>query len=126
MTTEDTIEGKVVKIISSKEIVINKGEDDGIEEDMEFIVFEIGDVIEDPDTGEALGNVEHVKARVKPKHIQNEITIMRSAEITTKKTGIYGITNAGETKKVTKSIADRPEDEVDDKVKEGDLVRQKL
>lgn len=117
------IEGKVAKIIDDTDIVVNVGEEDGVERDMEFIVYEIGDVIEDPDTGEALGNVEHVKARVEPKHIQEEITVMTSAETTTKKSGLYGM-KFSKSKTVQRPIASSAEEEYDDEVKVDDLIRQ--
>lgn len=117
------IEGKVAKIIDDTDIVVNVGEEGGVERDMEFIVYEIGDVIEDPDTGEALGNVEHVKARVKPKHIQEEITVMTSAETTTKKAGLYGM-KFNQSKTVQRPIASSAEEEYDDEVKVDDLIRQ--
>jgi hypothetical protein len=119
------IEGKVAKISTDTDIVVNKGREDGVERDMEFIVYDVGDVIEDPDTGEALGNVEHVKARVEPKHIQEKITVMTSAETEMKKTGIYSITTSG-TKQVQKSIASPESEEFDNKVREGDLVRENV
>lgn len=117
------IEGKVAKIIDDTDVVVNVGEEDGVERDMEFIVYEVGEVIEDPDTGEALGNVEHVKARVKPKHIQEKITVMTSAETTTKNTGVYGL-NLSQSKTVQRSIASSAEEEYDDEVKVDDLIRQ--
>lgn len=119
------IEGKVAKISSDTDIVVNVGEVDGVEENMEFIVYDVGDVIEDPDTGEALGNVEHVKARVIPKHIQEELTVMTSAETVSKRSGIEAAIGAAK-QEVQKSIADAPESDFDDEVKIGDLIRENV
>lgn len=119
------IEGKVAKILNATDIVVNVGEKDDVTREMEFIVYEVGEVIEDPDTGEALGNVEYVKARVEPKHIQEEITVMTSAETTTKQTGLYGLNLSG-TKTVQKHIASSTGEDFDDKVEVGDLVRQNV
>lgn len=116
------IEGKVANIIDSTDIAVNLGEEDGVEMGMEFIVYEVGEVIEDPDTGEALGNVEHVKARVTPKHIQEKITVMTSAETQEKQTGLASF-SSNSTKRVKKPIANPSEVSYDDEVKEGDLVR---
>jgi len=118
------IEGRVAKVSSKTDIVVNVGKEDDVKMDQEFIVYEVGEVIEDPDTGEALGNVEHVKARVTPKHIQENMTVMTSAETKTKKTGIYGVATGSEVKEVQKSIANPSEKGFDDEVKEGDLVRE--
>ncbi|WP_436347682.1 hypothetical protein [Natronorubrum sp. FCH18a] len=119
------IEGKVADILNEYEIVANVGEEDGVEEGMEFIVYSVGDVIEDPDTGEALGNVEHVKAKVQAKHVQESITVMKSAETIKKKTGLAHVTSSG-TKRVTREIAEGPEEKEDDKVRKGDLIRQNI
>ena len=119
------IEGKVAKLSTDTDVVANIGEDDGVESDMEFIIYEVGDVIEDPDTGEALGNVEHVKARVVPKHIQKKITVMTSAETETKSTGL-SLATGDNKKKVKKSIAKPDEKGFDDEVKVGDLVRENI
>lgn len=118
------IEGKVASITSDTDIVANIGAKDGVESNMEFIVYEIGEVIEDPDTGEALGNVEHVKSRVIPKHIQDNMTVMTSAETEVKQSSLYGLAKASGTKEVQKSIASPEEKGFDDEVKVGDLVRE--
>ncbi|MCF2166069.1 hypothetical protein KV541_01490 [Halobacterium salinarum] len=110
--------------MSDKDIVVNVGEEDGVVAEMEFIVYEVGEVIEDPDTGEALGNVEHVKARVVPKHIQEKMTVMTSGETETKSKGLYGLTESSGTKTVKKSIARTDEKSFDDDVKVDDLVRE--
>jgi hypothetical protein len=60
----DLINGKVAAIKGDYVIVINKGYDDGVEEDMRFIVFEEGEEITDPDTNEPLGKLEYIKAKV--------------------------------------------------------------
>lgn len=120
------IEGKVAKIVNQTDIVANVGREQDVEEDMEFIIYEVGDVIEDPDTGEALGNVEYVKARVIPKHIQDELTVMTSAETKTKKTGLSAAVSSASTKEVQKSIASPSDTEFDDTVKVGDLVRENV
>ena len=58
------IEGKIAEIIDTATVVINRGYKDGVEEGMRFIIYEPGNEIEDPDTGESLGTFENVKAKV--------------------------------------------------------------
>jgi len=62
------------------EVVINKGENDGISPNDQFLIYEIGEELFDPDTGEHLGKLEIVKGIAKPKHIQEKITTLISAE----------------------------------------------
>jgi len=119
------IEGTVADVLNQYEVVVNVGSEHGVQSDMEFIVYSIGDEITDPDTGESLGNVERVKARVYPDHIQENITVMRTAETTNSGTGISSF-EMFQQKKVPESIAERTGDEMDDKVREGDKVRRNV
>jgi hypothetical protein len=61
----ELIKGKVAAIKSDYAIIINKGYEDGVEEDMKFVIYEEGDEITDPDTEESLGRLEYYKAKVK-------------------------------------------------------------
>lgn len=70
----ERIEGKVAAIINDASIIINCGWLDGVEEDMRFAIFEIGENIIDPETGEDMGNFELVKAKVKVVHIQEKMS----------------------------------------------------
>lgn len=45
---------KIAKIIDEYELVLNKGSNDGIEDDMESEVYRQTEPIKDPDTGEVL------------------------------------------------------------------------
>lgn len=70
---KETIEGKVAAIINDKIIVINRGEKDGVNEDMTFAIFVLGEELTDSKTGESLGNFEHVKAKVSVIHVQEKM-----------------------------------------------------
>lgn len=120
------IEGKVAKVISEYEIVVNRGSNHEVEKDMEFIVYTVGDPIVDPDTGENLGNFEHIKAKVKPEHIQENMTIMETAETKVKSSNVGAISNLYSSERVPKAIAEKPEDAVESVVKVGDLVRENI
>jgi hypothetical protein len=63
----DLIKGKVAAIKGDYAVVINKGYNDGVEEDMRFMIYEEGEEIFDPDTTLSLGRLEYVKAKVKVK-----------------------------------------------------------
>lgn len=59
------IRAKVAKVLSNDELVINKGEVDGVEVGM---IFEVSDErldeIIDPDTGESLGSIDMPRALI--------------------------------------------------------------
>lgn len=71
---------QVVKVIDEFSVVINRGDMDGVEYGDRFLVYEVGEELFDPDTGESLGNIEIVKGRGKPRHIQDRLTTLESLE----------------------------------------------
>jgi hypothetical protein len=71
---------KVAKIYDKYRLVINKGLEDGVEKGMDFYVYEEGEDVTDPDTGEVLQKEEFVKAWLKVIHSQEKIAILESAE----------------------------------------------
>ena len=83
MSEEEKGFGKVARVINEKEVVINKGLDDGVEEGDHFLIYELSDFeIEDPDTGENLGKLERVKGEGKVIHSQENISTIQSIERT--------------------------------------------
>ena len=69
MRSMNLIKGKVAAIKGDYAVVINKGCEDGVEEDMRFMVFEEGEEIYDPDDPtKSLGKLEYIKAKVKVKN----------------------------------------------------------
>ncbi len=72
------IDIRVAKILESDKIVINKGSKDRIDSNMEFLVFEEGEEIKDPVSGESLGVLENPKGTFKPLHIQEKMCILIS------------------------------------------------
>lgn len=75
------LEGKVAKIISTRELGINKGLADGVEPGMVFAVLaETPLRIEDPDTGELLGEKDRYKVKVKATEVSYKFSICRTYE----------------------------------------------
>ena len=72
------IQTKVARVVSPTELIFAAGSDDGVEEGMEFIVYSLSDPVTDPDTGEELGRIEIVKARLVAAHVHNHMTIART------------------------------------------------
>jgi hypothetical protein len=68
------ISGKIARILSDSEIVLNIGSQDGVEVGMEFVIYSEDDHIIDPVTGEDLGALETVKGRVKVTHVMEKLS----------------------------------------------------
>lgn len=72
------VEGKVAKILGNREIVINRGRNDGVRPGMTFEVFAAeGEEVWDPDTGETLGTVEDVKAKAEVTEVKERLAVAR-------------------------------------------------
>src|SRR5574344_1338088 len=69
---------KVIKVIDNKTLVINAGFKKNIIDNYEFLVYEIGEELFDPDTNESLGKLKIIKGTAKPIHIQENMTIIQS------------------------------------------------
>lgn len=78
------IQTRVARVVSPTELILAAGADHGVEEGMEFIVYCLSDMIFDPETGENLGEIEIVKARLIAAHVQDKITIARTKSKTVK------------------------------------------
>ncbi len=73
----------VIKIIDDYTVVINKGSNDGITNDQNFLVYSIDEEpLIDPITKKPLGNLEIVKGYARVKHLQENITTIESSEHT--------------------------------------------
>jgi len=68
------IVGAVARILSDKEVILSVGSDDGVKQDMEFVIFSEGDHITDPETEEDLGAIETIKGRVTVYHVQQKMS----------------------------------------------------
>ena len=127
-------EGKVVKVLSPTEVVVNLGAQDGISAGSEFLIFQYGDDVLDPDTGASLGRLEVVRGRGEPKHIQEKMTVV-AAETRTrsvKKLVRVPLTRDEESIAMVTGYRFRPAQEITEDVEEqepfdnvqvGDLVR---
>ena len=78
--TQTVIEGKVAKILNTRELVINRGSEDGVTNGMKFEVVDDFDEILDPDTQENLGTIKRVKIRVKADEVHPRFSITRTYE----------------------------------------------
>lgn len=74
-TAETMVRTKIARIISPTQVVLAAGSDHGVRKGMEFIIYELTDPIQDPETGEDLGQLELVKGRVQATHVQEKVTL---------------------------------------------------
>ena len=72
------VEGRVARILSKTELVLNVGEEQSVKEGMEFVVYEVGEQVIDPESEEELGPLETVKGRVKVWHVMPRTSRARS------------------------------------------------
>ena len=73
-------DGLVAEILSERRVVLNKGEEDGISDGDEFVVFTLGKEVHDPKTGESLGILENIKGKGEVIHIQDHMCTIETYE----------------------------------------------
>ena len=80
MEEMEEIEGKVAKIMDEYTVVINRGSEHRVEEDMRFVIYELGEEIKDPENDKSLGKFEHVKAKVEVVNVQEKFSTAKTYE----------------------------------------------
>ncbi len=85
----EPIRGKVARVLSDREVALNKGAADGVQIGMVFkILSSPGASITDPDTGEFIGSVELEKTSVKVTSVQERICV--ASTFRTRKVNVGG------------------------------------
>ncbi len=74
----DRVVGKVARVTSDRELIINKGTEDGVEQGMFFYIKGEPEAIFDPDTKEPLGEVAHIKVVVRADEVAEKFCIART------------------------------------------------
>lgn len=69
------IKGKIIRILSPTQVVIDKGFVDGVRSEMEFVIYEEGEPLADPDTNEVLERIEVIKGRIYILHVQERVSV---------------------------------------------------
>ncbi len=88
-TQTKLIRGKIARILSTREVALNIGEQNGVALGMLFdIVSEAGLDIRDPDTDKELGSVELPKVRVKVARVYEKLSV--ASTYRTKRVNIGG------------------------------------
>ncbi|MCK4357360.1 MAG: hypothetical protein KAW92_01205 [Candidatus Cloacimonetes bacterium] len=124
------IEGKVAKIIDVYTIIINKGSEHGVEEDMRFVIYEPGEDVKDPDTKKSLGNFEYVKAKVKVTYVREKFATAETYETYTFSLSNIAAILTEKSKRRELPLEEETREQLQEKrvssVKIGDLVRHIL
>lgn len=68
------IVGKIAQIVDEGLVVLTVGAEHGVVPGMKMVVFEEGEEVRDPETGDSLGRVELVKGLLQVVHVQDRIS----------------------------------------------------
>ena len=79
-TQSALLEGKVATILNMRELIINRGSQDGVEAGMRFKIVDENSAVIDPDTKEELGTITREKIRVTTADVQPRFSIARTYE----------------------------------------------
>src|SRR6266496_2316195 len=75
------IETKIAQIIDATRVVLAAGKEQGVREGMEFVIYEFGPEIFDPETKESLGRLQLVKGRVIVYSVQAKLCTARTRPV---------------------------------------------
>lgn len=70
------MEGKVIRILSDTELLINLGSNDDVHYGQEFEIYEPGETVEDPSTHESLGTLDYIKANVEATEVHEAFSVV--------------------------------------------------
>jgi hypothetical protein len=71
---------RVADVVSEYVVVLNVGARDGVNVGDKFLVYAVGAMVKDPDTGEELEAVEVLRGKVKVVHVQKAISTAETFE----------------------------------------------
>jgi hypothetical protein len=85
------IRGLVAEVVSDRELILNRGSDDGVEEGMYFAVLNPDTIaVTDPESGEDLGGIKVVKITVQAVEVGPRLTLARTFRTKTVNVGGTG------------------------------------
>jgi hypothetical protein len=70
------IQGHIAAIIDDQRLLINLGMEQGVSMGDRFIIFEEGNEIHDPVSGQSLGKLELVKTQIEAVHVQDKMALV--------------------------------------------------
>ena len=96
MTKTTLIEGQVAQILNARELVINRGSNQGVRIGMKFAVIEPKALnIVDPETGQELGSVPRPKVQVQVITVQDNLSVARTYRSKRVNVGGFGLAGVG-------------------------------
>lgn len=89
-----TISGTVIRILNDREVVLNRGTNDGLASDMYVgIIDPDTEDLADPETGEQLGGIRRYKVALKVTQLSDRLAI--AATYKTKQVNVGGVADPG-------------------------------
>jgi hypothetical protein len=86
------IEGAVAKILTARELVINRGDIEGVKVGMKFQVLDPkAENIKDPETGKTLGSIERPKVEVEVTRVAEHLSIAQTFHASSVNVGGAGL-----------------------------------
>ena len=119
---------KIAKIIDEYQVVVNAGSNDIIHDDDCLEVYQPGQEVTDPDTGESLGTLDFVKAKLRVVNVFPKMCVCENRE--TEQKSFFSNISQGlffeETLPMNVQTTDISGgyEGIDKKIKVGDLVRK--
>lgn len=119
---------KIVKIISEYKVVVNAGSNSFIKEDDILEVYQPGQEVTDPETGESLGTLDFVKAKLRVVDVFPKMCVCENRD--TKQKSVFVNFSQNWTYEETLPLNVQTTDisggyeGIDKKIKVGDLVRK--
>jgi len=130
---------KVALVKDAFNAVINKGSFDGVSVNDEFVIYRVGQEIIDPESGESLGALEEILAKVKVTHVQEKISTVISNEfiklpnkteikkiVKNSNAGMWGVITGDGAQEITTTTPGELEMKTLDFIKVGDSVGKTL
>lgn len=85
------INGYVAKILNSRELVINKGKENGVTTGLIFTIYDkTTEKIKDPVTGKVIGSIKRPKVEVKVNYVEDNLCIAETYKTKTINVGGHG------------------------------------
>lgn len=70
------LRANIIAILDNQRVIINAGHEHGVLSGNPFFIYEEGNEIKDPESGEVLGKLENVKAHMEAFVVQEKISVL--------------------------------------------------
>ena len=119
LTEQKPIEGKVVGVLTERELIINVGSSSGVRHGMRFKVLSNQPTeVRDPETNDLLGVIDREKVRVQASEVEEKYTICKTYRVFV--TGGPNMPNIAEAMAALGSFGSTPRKEVPETLKAED------